>query len=120
MEEDTKQAETSETPNTEPAQEKTETAEEKDVKENKLWAVLSYLGVLVIVPLIGKTDSPFAQFHAKQGLVILAGWVLAYLPFGFIFAIAAIVFSVLGLINVAKGEKKKLPIIGDLAEKIKL
>ncbi|KKQ52076.1 MAG: hypothetical protein US70_C0011G0028 [Parcubacteria group bacterium GW2011_GWD2_38_11] len=111
MEENTTKQENTENP---------KVAEEKDIKDNKAWALLSYLGVLVLVPLIGKTDSSFAQFHAKQGLVILGGWVLSWLPFGFVFAVAAIVFSVLGLINVAKGEKKKLPIIGDLAEKINI
>lgn len=115
MDENTKQPEA---PISEPS-EKTETTEEKDVRENKVWALLSYLGVLAIVPLIGKTDSPFAQFHAKQGIVILIGWALTWLPFGFVFGIAAIVLSVLGLINVAKGEKGKLPFVGELAEKIK-
>lgn len=99
---------------------KIETAEEKDIKENKIWALLSYLGVLAIVPLLGKTDSPFAQFHAKQGVVILGGWVLSWLPFGFIFTIASLVLSILGIISVSKGEKRKLPIVGELAEKIKL
>jgi uncharacterized membrane protein len=117
MEEETKQQEA---PKPEQAEKKAETGEEKDIKDNKAWALLSYLGVLVIIPLIGKNDSPYAQFHAKQGLVILGGWALSWLPFGFIFAIAAIVLSVLGLISVSKGEKRKLPFVGDLAEKIKL
>lgn len=111
-------------------QEQTQTAQEEkresegpvkdDVKDNKLWAVLSYLGALAILPLLFKKDSVFVQFHAKQGLIILAGWVLGWLPFGFLFVIAAIVFSIMGIINVLNGEKKSLPIVGELAEKINL
>jgi len=107
-------------PASEQAEAKTETAEERDVKDNKLWAVLSYLGVLVIFPLIMKKDSKFTQFHVKQGLVVLVGWILSWLPFGPIIGIIALVFSILGIINVLSGEQKKLPIIGELAEKITL
>lgn len=101
-------------------EEKVPKGESKDVEENKWWAVLSYLGVLVIIPLITKKDSKFAQFHVKQGLVILAGWVLSWLPFGPIIALVAFVFSIMGIINVLSGDMNKLPLIGDLAEKIKL
>lgn len=89
-------------------------------KENKLWALLSYLGVLVIIPLLVKKDSKFVQFHVKQGLVLLAGWVLSWLPFGPIIGLVVLVFSVIGIINVLSGEMTKLPIVGELAEKIKL
>lgn len=89
-------------------------------RDLKLWAVLSYLGVLVLIPLLLKKDSEFVQFHAKQGLLILIGWIIAYFPFGFIFWIASFVLSVMGIVSVLQGEKKSLPIIGELAAKIKL
>lgn len=96
------------------------TSQQLDARDNKLWALLSYLGALVVLPLLFKKESAFVQFHAKQGIVILGGWVLGWLPFGFVFAIAAIVFSIVGIISVLKGEKKVLPVIGELAEKINL
>ena len=37
----------------------------KDVEENKLIAAVGYLGILFLIPLLAKKDSPFAQFHAK-------------------------------------------------------
>jgi uncharacterized membrane protein len=75
----------------------------------------------VLIPLLGKKDSPFAQFHAKQGLILLIGWVVSWFPvFGGIIGIIVLVFSIFGIIYVLKGETKKLPIIGDLAEKIKI
>lgn len=95
----------------------------KDAEENKVFAILAYLGVLVLVPLLAKKESKFAMFHAKQGLVLLIGWIvgwlLSFVFVGFIVDIALIVFSVWGVINAATGKYIKLPLIGDLSEKFK-
>ncbi|MFA6295984.1 MAG: hypothetical protein WC663_01380 [Patescibacteria group bacterium] len=95
----------------------------KDIEENKIFAVLSYLGVLVIVPLLAKKESKFAMFHAKQGLILLIGWVISWLLsfvfIGFILDVIMIVFSIWGIVNAATGKYAKLPVIGDLAEKFK-
>lgn len=103
----------------------------KDVEENKAITFLSYLGVLALVPLLAKKDSEFAQFHAKQGTVLFVGSFVFYYAAGIIpyvghslilpaVSIFGIVLAIMGLINVANGAKKELPIIGDLAKKIKL
>ncbi|MEW6407592.1 MAG: hypothetical protein AB1465_02790 [Patescibacteria group bacterium] len=97
--------------------------DQKDAQENKIFAVLSYLGILVLVPLLAKKESKFAMFHAKQGLVLLIGWIIGWLLsfvfIGFIVDIILIIFSIWGLINAATGKMVKLPLIGDLAEKFK-
>lgn len=105
-----------------------EPAPDSDVQENKGISVLSYLGPLVFVPLFAKKDSPYAQFHAKQGLNLFAieviGWVVSTI-LGFIkywlgaiiswpLNIFVVVLSIIGIVHAAKGEKIKLPIIGDL------
>jgi len=97
--------------------------EQKDIQENKIFAVLAYLGILVLVPLLAKKESKFAMFHAKQGLVLLIGWViswiLSFVFIGFILDVIMIVFSIWGIVNAASGKYAKLPLIGDLAEKFK-
>lgn len=107
-----------------PEEEKTLTPEEqKDIEENKIFAALSYLGILVLVPLLAKKESKFAMFHAKQGLVLLVGWIIAWLLsfvfIGFILDVILIIFSIWGIVNAATGKYTKLPLIGDLAEKFK-
>jgi len=98
-----------------------------DADNEKALAVISYISILWIVPLIAAEDSDFAMYHANQGLnlfivamVIFAiqwipiiGWIIA--PFGWI---VVIIFMVLGIINAAGDKKKPLPIIGkyDLLE----
>ncbi len=95
--------------------------DENDVQENKVIAALSYLGLLVLVPLLAKKDSPFCQFHAKQGLVLLVAWVIigavTIIPIlGWIIGILGSIFLfvcfLMGLINALTGETKELPLIG--------
>ena len=38
-----------------------------DVQNNKVMAVLSYIGILVLIPILAAKESPFARFHANQG-----------------------------------------------------
>ncbi|MFZ5391600.1 MAG: DUF4870 domain-containing protein [Patescibacteria group bacterium] len=98
---------------------------QKDIEENKLMAVLGYLGILLLVPLLAKKDSPYAQFHAKQGLVLvifgIALGIIAVIPFlGWIVSILGyltfMVFWVMGIINAVSGKMTELPLIGQYAK----
>jgi uncharacterized membrane protein len=93
----------------------------QDIEENKVIAALSYLGLLVLVPLLAKKDSPFCQFHAKQGLVLLVAWVIigavSIIPIlGWIIGILGSIFLfacfIIGILNALTGEIKELPLIG--------
>jgi len=95
---------------------------QKDINDNKIYAILSYLGVLFIIPLLMKPKSEFVKFHVKQGIVLTIGWIIGLVLYpvfglGFVLQIAIIVLSIMGIINVSEGKMKKLPIISDLAEK---
>jgi uncharacterized membrane protein len=96
-----------------------------DVKDAQAITYLSYIGLLFLVPMLAKKESKFAQFHAKQGLVLTIGWFLgSFLYFlmglGALVHLFIIIVSIMGLVSVSKGEMKKLPIVGDLAEKFNL
>lgn len=95
--------------------------EAKDVAENKLWAVLGYLGILCLIPLLAKRDSKFAQFHAKQGLVMLIGGFFVWIPlFGWILGIFLFFLWIMGVYRALTGKMQPLPIVGELAAKINL
>ena len=107
------------------AQEKNSPTKDKDVEENKTIAALSYVWILCLVPLLGKKDSKFAQFHAKQGLVlfiieIVAGLLVWFPIFGQLLALALLVISVIGIIKTLNGEWWKIPYIHDWSKKINL
>jgi uncharacterized membrane protein len=96
-----------------------------DVEKNKPMAIIGYiLPILFFIPLVSDSkNSPFAKFHANQQLILLLsaiavnivggiipflGWFII-LPIG---SILLIILAIMGIINGAKGEMKKLPIIG--------
>lgn len=94
----------------------------KDVEENKTMALLSYIGVLVFVPLLAKKDSKFAQAHAKQGLVMLIAMVLlGWIPvvgWG-VWGLLAIV-NIIAIVNTVQGKYWKIPGAHDLAQKMNI
>ncbi|MBP5303388.1 MAG: zinc-ribbon domain-containing protein [Clostridia bacterium] len=97
---------------------------------DKLYAVLAYFGILVLVPILAAKDSKFARFHANQGLVLFIadialvifqsivkhipyiGWILTL--FSSLALIAVGVFAIIGIVYAVKGEEKDLPIIGSI------
>jgi len=96
-----------------------------DIESNKVVAALAYVWILCLVPLFLKRDSKYCQFHAKQGLILfiieIVGWLVFWIPFiGWLLFIIVLILAVLGLVNALQGNYWKLPIIGDLAEKINL
>ncbi len=93
--------------------------------EEKNIAVLSYLFLLFLVPLLLKRDSEFAQFHAKQGLVLAIAWfvvmIFGMIPFiGMLLWLFCLVLSIIGIVNALSGQKKPLPIIGKYADNFKI
>ncbi|HUO10965.1 MAG TPA: DUF4870 domain-containing protein [Phycisphaerae bacterium] len=106
-----------------------------DVEKNKVMGILAYLGILVLVPILAAKDSPFARYHANQGLILLltaiVGWIplmiLTFIPIiGCIAAIillcwwlGVLVMMILGIINAANGKMVPLPVIGNLFTLIK-
>lgn len=105
-------------------------ANKSDAEANKWMGVLAYFGLLCVIPLFAARQSPFAQFHAKQGLVLTIAWfgigfLTTFLPWSvedLIDTVAGIVIAVLGIMGIIaawKGELKELPIIGPLAKSMK-
>jgi len=102
----------------------------KDVEENKVWAAIGYLGILCLIPLLAKKDSPFAQYHAKQGLALfIAGLIIGFasaLPIIGWFIIAPIgglltlILFIIGLLNALGGKMVPLPVIGKMAANLKI
>lgn len=98
-----------------------------DIQDGKMFAFLSYISILCIIPLILKKQNPFVLFHGKQGLVLfviqtalLIGSII--LPGVFIKAsfFVVLLLSFWGMIAVLQGKAIELPIIARWAEQISL
>lgn len=109
----------------------------EDIEKNKVMAVLSYIGILVLIPYFGAKESKFVQFHAKQGLnlfilevvgsiaISIVSTIFYAIAYGlgtlvsvvsFVFSLCVFALSIMGIVNVFQGKAKGLPII----EKIKI
>ncbi|MEA3313392.1 MAG: DUF4870 domain-containing protein [Caldisericota bacterium] len=108
---------------------KTDEFDVNDVQENKVFAALSYLGILVLIPLLVKKDSKFAMEHAKQGLVLfiieMILWVINFIPvlgqiLWIVVGIILFIVSLMGLIYALQGKFWKIPFVYDWAQNFKL
>jgi len=104
-----------------------------DVQQNKTISLLSYLGILFLIPLLARPQSKYARFHVNQGIVLfitniiigilrgilnaIAGDSVLSLPVSLISAAAGIlvlVLMVMGIVNAVGGKAKELPLIGGI------
>jgi len=108
---------------------------QQDIDQNKIMGILSYFGILVLIPIFAAKESPFARFHANQGLVLLVTGILVGMAtslvgmlFGLIhidvltvlwnivswlIRVAMFALMILGIVNAASGRAKELPLVGN-------
>ena len=100
----------------------------QDVQNNKIWAALSYVGILFILPLlVNGGQSRYAKYHANQGfilflaeaVVIIANAILGKIPLlggilSALLSLAILALMIIGILNAVNGKAKQLPLIGNL------
>ena len=105
-----------------------------DAENNKVMAILAYIGVLVFVPIFAAPESKFARYHANQGLTLFIvelfyGVIMTVLTHTVgnipvagklilaicgLFGIAFVILMIFGIVNAVNGKAKDLPVIGNL------
>ncbi len=118
-----------------------------DIADNKILAMLSYIGLLWLIPFFAGKHSPFTKFHVKQAFLVIC----AQLAWSFLGTIISLVtrkrviwfgetiygatpaivtflvwivhlciwaFAILGIINAIQGKAKEIPFIGKFANKL--
>jgi len=105
-----------------------------DAEKNKIFGILAYLWILCLVPIFAAKDSPFAKYHANQGLVLflleivlsITLYIINIIIFtimpgmSFIASILGLIqlgpliLLIMGIINAAAGKCVPLPVIGGI------
>lgn len=97
-----------------------------DIHENKVMALLAYLNIFVLIPILAAKDSPFTQFHIRQALKLLVAevvtvfltavlsWTFIVPAAGVVCAVILIVVQAIGFVRAAQGRAEELPIIRSL------
>jgi uncharacterized membrane protein len=97
--------------------------------DQNLMAAICYLWIVSIIILLTRKDNEFIQFHAKQATVLFGLWVVLWVLSAFvgilfivwwILDLVLFIAAVIGFIKAYGGEKYRLPLIADLADKIKI
>ena len=110
--------------------------QEEDIRKNKGMALLSYLGILVVIPMVFGLHSKFVRHHANQGLILftleiiawagcntvmLLGYPLVHLSamvyltslIGGLIWLGFTLLALMGLLHVAGDSYASLPVIGE-------
>jgi fumarate reductase subunit D len=110
--------------------------------EDKVFAALSYVSIMFIIPLILRHDQDDVYFHARQGMVLFGAevivWFLLFMLESFLVALlpsnslgivailgaaAWILFvglSVIGIYFIFRNKRWEMPILGKIAKKIEV
>lgn len=93
----------------------------KDVEDNKLIAAIGYVSILFVLPMFLKKNSKFAQFHAKQGLLLfIIEVVCTWLPFLWPVLVLAILAALWGIKSSLEGKYWEIPLIGKYTKKLNI
>lgn len=104
--------------------------------DRTLMVVLSYLWILALIPLLTKKEDPEVQWHAKNGLGILIGEIIAWIvitAIGYVAPagvgcgvsviscavwIAFLVVRIMAIVKGVAGQRFAVPVLTDLGQKI--
>jgi len=93
-----------------------------------LMGILSYIGLLALIPYFSKGQSSFVRYHAVRGmnlmiLEIIAGVACGILSIGlpvigdilsWLVSVGGLVLSIIGIVHVANKEMQDLPVVGGI------
>jgi len=103
--------------------------------DRTIMLVLSYLGILALIPLLVKKDDKEVQWHAKNGLGLTVAWILLWIVIAIVehfmpgvvscgiavihcvLALGFLAVIVLAIMKALKGERMRFPVISDFADK---
>jgi uncharacterized membrane protein len=102
--------------------------EEKEIEEGKAAALLAYIPFLCFIPLIKMRDNRYALRHGKQGLVLLMIEIIAAILLvprisslvWQLVLVACLAGAIVGVFQVLQGRWFKIPLVGDIAEKLRI
>ncbi len=105
-----------------------------EIASGKVMALISYIGILSLVPYFAEKNNRYVRFHAIQGInffiwdIILGfamPFITAFLPdlietiASLVISIGLIALMVIGIVNACEGKAKELPVVSSLPKFVK-
>lgn len=100
-----------------------------DSDNSLIMGILSYLGILIIIPFLVSRTNPFVKFHLKQGFVLVCIEIIlsvtmqmfrVLFPVFWVLELFVLFLVIVGVVNVVQKKEKELPIVGVYAKNIKI
>jgi len=104
-----------------------------DSGNKTLMLVLSYLGLLALVPLLVEKDDKEVQWHAKHGLVQMAAWIIVFMVFTLLsfipvlgcltsvislfLPIPMLIVTIISIVKATQGSRFLIPGLSQFADK---
>ena len=105
---------------------------QNDQSNTILFSILSYIGILWLIPLLVEKNDKVVRFHVNQGIVLFIFDIISSIAVGILsaifvfipvisflgvviaslFGILCFVLMIIGIVNAANKSEKPLPIIG--------
>jgi uncharacterized membrane protein len=103
--------------------------------DRTLWLILSYLGILSLIPWLAKKDDPEVQWHAKNGVALFGAEVIVAIALTIlgvvmrgmlacgmsvvwcVIWIGFLAISIICIMKAVSGQRYRIPVITDFAEK---
>lgn len=106
---------------------------QNDQSNTILFSILSYIGILWLIPLLVEKNDKVVRFHVNQGIVLFIFDIIGSIAVGILsaifvfipvisflvvviaslFGILCFVLMIIGIVNAANKSEKPLPIIGN-------
>ena len=116
---------------------------DKEKEDGKLMAILAYLGILFVIPLLVSKENKYVMYHVEQGIALFISWIIVRIAFnlildnilyhvvsvtipcgggilGSIGTLLLLILMIMGIMNAAGGKVAPLPLIGSFGEKFNL
>lgn len=97
---------------------------EEEKNSGKGMAILAYIGLLFLIPLLAEKENKFVRYHIAQGInlflwCLIGEIVLSFVPFvggaiAGLMGLLQVALMIIGIVNVCNGEAKELPVINKL------
>ena len=101
-----------------------------------IMVVLSYFGVLALIPLLVEKEDAEVQWHAKHGLILMCTWIALYIALSILafvpgigavlgcavtpfLSLAIFIIHIICIVKALKDERFRLPVISDFTDQWK-
>ncbi len=94
-----------------------------NLDESRVYAAMSYLLILLVVPWMARRTDPFVNWHVRQGLIVFIALIASIIAAAWVPALGGIVVlllligNIVALVMALQGRRWRIPFLGLLVDR---